>query len=263
VLINRGSDIGPIKCLICDFCDLYPSGKLPSTTTTMLYDSVDNYCHTGLDDNSVRMNKHDELSDFSSQSILCAMDRFVKAVNNMNETVMVPCRLLDIEVERKTTTPEKVPVLLRNGGNPYSFYTVLNSVKNDLIWGPTSSDEDETPDNRPPVTNNTRWSDPASVSPSTTTTTTTSSSGHVKGHMRRQSTLSMISMSSNASDGESEGCDVSEGGDSGLEGEDLELTSAAVTSTLRTHLLGLHTCLSNLTDTATFITDRYQEDVNV
>lgn len=41
---------------------------------------------------SVRMNKTDELSDFSSQSILCAMDRFVKAVNHMNETVMVPCR---------------------------------------------------------------------------------------------------------------------------------------------------------------------------
>ncbi|MPC87177.1 hypothetical protein E2C01_082030 [Portunus trituberculatus] len=59
-------------------------------TNTMLYNSVDN-C-TGVEDNSVRMNKTDELSDFSSQSILCAMDRFVKAVNHMNETVMVPCR---------------------------------------------------------------------------------------------------------------------------------------------------------------------------
>lgn len=228
----------------------------------MLYDSVDNYCHTGLDDNSVRMTKHDELSDFSSQSILCAMDRFVKAVNNMNETVMVPCRLLDMDVEGKATS-EKVPALLRRGGSPYSFYSVLNSVKNDLIWGPTSNDEDDN-DNSSSTTNNTRWSDP--VVSSASSTTSNSSSGHVKGHMRRQSTLSMISMSSNASDGESEGgCDGSEGGDSGVEAEDMtaELTTAAVTNNLRTHLLGLHTCLSNLTDTAAFITERYQEEVNV
>ncbi|XP_042868623.1 mid1-interacting protein 1-like isoform X2 [Penaeus japonicus] len=231
----------------------------------MLYDSVDTYCHSALDDNSVRMNKHDELSDFSSQSILCAMDRFVKAVNNMNETVMVPCRLLDMEVESKTSG-EKVPVLLRSGGNPYSYYSVLNSVKNDLIWGPTSNDDDDN-DNSASTTNNTRWSDPVAVSSAASTTSSaSSSSGHVKGHMRRQSTLSMISMSSNASDGDSEGgCDGSEGGDSGVEAEDItpELTAAALTNNLRTHLLGLHTCLSNLTDTASFITERYQEEVNV
>ncbi|XP_027215768.1 mid1-interacting protein 1A isoform X2 [Penaeus vannamei] len=231
----------------------------------MLYDSVDTYCHSALDDNSVRMNKHDELSDFSSQSILCAMDRFVKAVNNMNETVMVPCRLLDMEVENKKSS-DKVPVLLRTGGNPYSFYSVLNSVKNDLIWGPTSNDDDDN-ENSTSTTNNTRWSDPVAVSSAaSTTSSSSSSSGHVKGHMRRQSTLSMISVSSNASDGDSEGgCDGSEGGDSGVEAEDMapELTAAALTNNLRTHLLGLHTCLSNLTDTAAFITERYQEEVNV
>ncbi|ROT74231.1 putative Mid1-interacting protein [Penaeus vannamei] len=176
----------------------------------MLYDSVDTYCHSALDDNSVRMNKHDELSDFSSQSILCAMDRFVKAVNNMNETVMVPCRLLDMEVENKKSS-DKVPVLLRTGGNPYSFYSVLNSVKNDLIWGPTSNDDDDN-ENSTSTTNNTRWSDPVAVS--------------------------------------------------SVEAEDMapELTAAALTNNLRTHLLGLHTCLSNLTDTAAFITERYQEE---
>lgn len=233
----------------------------------MLYDSVDTYCHTGLDDNSVRMTKNDELSDFSSQSILCAMDRFVKAVNNMNETVMVPCRLLDMDIESKATSSDKVPALLRRGGCPYSFYSVLNSVKNDLIWGPTSNDDEENDDNDngPSVTNNTRWSDTSEIS-TASSSSSSSSSGHVKGHMRRQSTLSMISMSSNVSDGESEGgCDGSEGGDSGVEAEDIsaELTTAAVTNNLRTHLLGLHSCLSNLTDTAAFITDRYQEDVNV
>ncbi|XP_069936376.1 mid1-interacting protein 1A isoform X2 [Cherax quadricarinatus] len=204
---------------------------------------------------SVRMNKHDELSDFSSQSILCAMDRFVKAVNNMNETVMVPCRLLDVDVDHVKTS-QKVPTLLRGGGNPYNFYTVLNSVKNDLIWGPTSNDDDDSDNSTvsTPVTNTARWSDQSS---------TVSSTGHVKGHMRRQSTLSMISMSSNTSDGESEGgCDVSEGGDSGVEGEEGNDVAANVMDSLRTHLMGLHSCLSNLTDMATYITDRYQEEVN-
>lgn len=177
----------------------------------------------------------------------------------------LPRRLLDMEVESKTTG-DKVPVLLRTGGNPYSFYSVLNSVKNDLIWGPTSNDDDDN-ENSASTTNNTRWSDPVAVSSAASTaSSSSSSSGHVKGHMRRQSTLSMISVSSNASDGDSEGgCDGSEGGDSGVEAEDMapELTAAALTNNLRTHLLGLHTCLSNLTDTAAFITERYQEEVNV
>lgn len=249
-----------------------PTRKISSTTkpvtlsnNAMLYNSVDTYYPSGNDDNSsVRMNKTEELSDFSSQSILCAMDRFVKTVNNMNETVMVPCRLLDVSVESSEKT-HKAPPLLR-GDNPYNLYNVLNSVKNDLIWGPTSNDDDDNErSNTSPLINNTRWSEPAPLSSGSTTPTTTT----VKGHFRRQSTLSTISMSSNASttsDGESEGgCDVSEGGDSGVDGEESnthEIDGSSVMDSLRTHLVGLHHCLNNLTDTASYITDRYQEEVN-
>jgi len=216
-------------------------------------------CAYGAQSSSVRMNKTDELSDFSSQSILCAMDRFVKSVNNMNETVMVPCRLLDVNIE-PTEVRHKVPTLLRGGDNPYNLYNMLNSVKNDLIWGPTSNDDDDnenhTSSNTSPLINNTRWSEP---SPSSSA----SSTSGVKGHFRRQSTLSTISMSSNTSDGESEaGCDVSEGGDSGVEQEEGSEVGASVMDSLRTHLVGLHLCLNNLTDTASYITDRYQDDVN-
>lgn len=224
------------------------------SNNTMLYNSVDNYYPSEADDSSVRMNKTDELSDFSSQSILCAMDRFVKAVNNMNETVMVPCRLLDVSVDT-TKPPHKLPSMLKGSTNPYSLYNVLNSVKNDLIWGPTSNDDDENENNSSvssPFVNNTRWSDSG---PASTT------SDHVKGHFRRQSTLSTISMASSTSDGESEGCcDGSEGGDSGLEGEEGEANN--VMDALRSHLMGLHLCLNNLTDTASYITDRYQDEVN-
>lgn len=220
-------------------------------TNTMLYNSVDNF--SGIEDNSVRMNKTDELSDFSSQSILCAMDRFVKAVNHMNETVMVPCRLLDVNVD--SSNPEKVPSMMRGNNNPYSLYNVLNSLKNDLIWGPTSNDDDDNENGAvpSPFVNNTRWSDSG---PASTTT------DNVKGHFRRQSTLSTISMASSTSDGESEvGCDGSEGGDSGLEAEE-GCEANNVMDSLRNHLVGLNVCLNSLTDTASYITDRYQDEVN-
>ncbi|KAG0729067.1 Mid1-interacting protein 1 [Chionoecetes opilio] len=207
---------------------------------------------------SVRMNKTDELSDFSSQSILCAMDRFVKSVNHMNETVMVPCRLLDVSMESTTKGPDKVPGMLRgNNKNPYILYNVLNSIKNDLIWGPTSNDDDDNENHTAvpsPFVNNTRWSDSG---PASTTT------DNVKGHFRRQSTLSTISMASSTSDGESEGCfDGSEGSDSVLEAEEGGEAAINVMDSLRNHLVGLNLCLSSLTDTASYITDRYQDEVN-
>lgn len=153
--------------------------------------------------------------------------------------------------------PDKVPSMMRGSNNPYSLYNVLNSIKNDLIWGPTSNDDDDNENQGSvpsPFVNNTRWSDSG---PASTTT------DNVKGHFRRQSTLSTISMASSTSDGESEGCcDGSEGGDSGLEGEEGGEAASNVMDSLRNHLIGLNICLNSLTDTASYITDRYQDEVN-
>jgi len=215
----------------------------------MLYDCVRDITKT--DDKSVRMNTQDELSDFSSQSVLCDMNKFIKTVNNMNETVMVPSRLLDIEIKSNS----KVPVMLRGGGDPYTFFNVINSVKNDLIWGPTSNDDEDDHDDlsssssSSAINSGTSWSDPS---------TPTSTNNNHKRHVRRQSTLSNISM--NSSDIESDSSNVSEGGDSGCDTED---STEAVTATLRNHLVGLQTCLAHLTNTASYITERYQEEVNM
>jgi len=220
----------------------------------MLYNSVvrDN---EKCEEKSGRTNlsTQDELSDFSSQSVLCDMNRFIKTVNNMNETVMVPSRLLDIEIKPNS----KVPVMLRGGGDPYTFYNVLNSVKNDLIWGPTSNDDDDdegdlsTSSSTSALATGMQWSDPH--------TPTSTNSINMKEHIRRQSTLSNISMNS-TSDAESDrSSNVSEG-DSGVDPED---STEAVTATLRNHLIGLQSCLSHLTNTASYITDRYQEEINL
>ena len=177
--------------------------------------------------------------------------------SNCNEVYLPVFRLLDVDVD-STKTPNKVPPMLRGNNKPYGLYNVLNSVKNDLIWGPTSNDDDDNDNHTTvpsPFVNNTRWSDSG---PASTTT------DNVKGHFRRQSTLSTISIASSASDGESEGCfEGSEGGDSGLEGDEAGDSGSNVMDSLRNHLIGLHLCLNNLTDTASYITDRYQDEVNV
>ena len=64
------------------------------------------------------------------------MDRFVKAVNNMSSTVLVPSKLRDMDIHsnRKMT---RIPPALANT-DLYSFYLMLNDVKKELLWGPTT-----------------------------------------------------------------------------------------------------------------------------
>ncbi|XP_068201397.1 mid1-interacting protein 1 [Palaemon carinicauda] len=229
-------------------------------TSRMLYESVDNYHSMGFHDSSVRLNNPRDLNDFSSQSIVCAMDRFVKAVNNMNETIMVPCRLIDMEV-RTPKTSSKVPKLLKNGGDPYSYYSLLNSVKNDLILGASTNDDDTATTDRTsmmlPSINSTRWAEEGESKEET----------KKEEILRRQSTMSLASdssssSSSNASEIDStvESCSESnEDDDRSSEGEESNLVANEVTQALHTHLLGLHACLKNLTDTAAYITDCYKE----
>ena len=154
---------------------------------------------------------------------------------------------------------------MKGAEDPYTFYTLLNNVKNDLIWGLSTSDEDDfDTDKEIPsrYMSEDQWLNKNTSSSSSSSTV--SSNQNQKGHMRRQSTLSMISVNS-TSDGESEAC--SDAGDSGLEVED-SLENAPVVnakntiSDLKSHLIGLHGCLADLTDSANYITVRYQEEVN-
>lgn len=185
------------------------------------------------------------------------MDRFVKAVNEMNETVMVPCRLLDLEVDTQRKTA-KVPKLMKAGGDPYNYYSVLNSVKNDLILGATSNDDDKPSDKTSamqPSINCTRW---AGEEPDTK-----------KEAFRRQSTLSLASVSSTTSESEmsseafSESTSNTEEEDGSSEGDDSAMAPNNVTEALHAHLVGLHSCLKNLTDTAVYITDCYKEAITL
>ncbi|KAJ8004066.1 hypothetical protein DPEC_G00154930 [Dallia pectoralis] len=77
------------------------------------------------------------------------MHRFIGAVNNMDQTVMVPSLLRDVpldeEVEVKTVSPIRTA---SNGsatyfqdGDMYNYYVLLKSIRNDIEWGVLQADD--------------------------------------------------------------------------------------------------------------------------
>lgn len=99
-----------------------------------------------------RIARHDD-QEFSNQSILNAMDKFVKSVNAMDETILVPCRLMDRKVGDATDTVPVAPKAqhygahhgkksnrattreLLNTSELFQLYNTLKLVKVDLLWG--------------------------------------------------------------------------------------------------------------------------------
>jgi len=84
----------------------------------------------------------------SQQSLMSAMGKFVKAVETMDETIMIPSRLMDMNAaecspDRNMNTSQNVTsqALIpaqnngSNAGDLYSFYSMLNSVRSELGSG--------------------------------------------------------------------------------------------------------------------------------
>lgn len=66
-------------------------------------------------------------------SLFNAMNRFIGAVNNMDQTIMVPSLLMDVPLDEdqelgslKSDTEE---------GDMYSYYQLLKSIRRDIEWG--------------------------------------------------------------------------------------------------------------------------------
>jgi len=82
----------------------------------------------------------------SQQSIYNAIDRFVKSVENMDNTVLVPNKIRDMDISkitscntsaRRKTSQCKAPTILHNT-DLYAFYQMLHEIKKELMWGPSS-----------------------------------------------------------------------------------------------------------------------------
>ncbi|XP_036375094.1 mid1-interacting protein 1-B-like [Megalops cyprinoides] len=89
-----------------------------------------------------------QISDSYNQkhSLFNAMDRFIGAVNNMDQTVMVPSLLRDVPLDEgkevnSIRTASNGPASYFYDGDMYSYYVLLKSIRNDIEWGVLQADE--------------------------------------------------------------------------------------------------------------------------
>lgn len=179
------------------------------------------------------------------------MEKFVKSVNIMDETILVPCRLMDMKVgDNQDQTATKHNPKNKNSVNTvlkstdlFDMYNMLNSIKADLLWGGQGPNEE--------------------VNATSINTNGNSSNLNVgKGHVRRPSTVSVTSTNSSAScisDSESDSNEI----DSGIEENTLQVEDGAqiLAKNFKRHLLGLTNSLKQMTEAAQYLTTRYQHDI--
>lgn len=74
-------------------------------------------------------------------SLFNAMNRFIGAVNNMDQTIMVPSMLRDVPLEEdREMSSLKSDV---DEGDMYSYYQLLKSIRRDIEWGVRCATADE------------------------------------------------------------------------------------------------------------------------
>lgn len=72
-------------------------------------------------------------------SLFNAMNRFLGAVNNMDQTIMVPSLLRDVPLEEdKEISSLKSD---EDEGDMYSYYQLLKSIRRDMEWGINGADQ--------------------------------------------------------------------------------------------------------------------------
>jgi len=203
----------------------------------------------------------DKESNHSCGSLLSSIEKFVHTVDDMNETILVPCRLMDMKFDQPgssgpldaignggdgSVAESKRLLQNLNGVDFFQFYSMLNTVKNELMWGNKSfaGTATTTTSATPTVNGHQGGMGPPAQSQST----------EVKGHVRRPST---VSTTSSASTSDTEISELNE--DSGVEAE--EEYSQHMADSFHRHLSGLQQCLRDLTLTADYVTTRYNTDV--
>ncbi|XP_023179626.2 CTD small phosphatase-like protein 2 isoform X1 [Drosophila hydei] len=263
-----------------------------------------------------RIARHDE-QQFSKDCIVNVMEKFVKTVNIMDDTILVPCRLMDrqigdstdiIPATGKDTTANQLTKSSSAEGKRgaahsknvheflsaselFNLYTVLNSLKKDLLWTNNQDDDDDEDNTEREAEQHQQQQQQqqqqqeikteSNTNSNSSSSSSSRSSASVKGHVRRTSTASMMSTTSvsNLSDSDS---DMSNEIDSGLEsdgnksdnaqssdGSDIADAACQKSSDKATelarrckrHLNGLYQCLEQMTEAANYLTARYQSDI--
>ncbi|KAL4219770.1 hypothetical protein ACF0H5_020183 [Mactra antiquata] len=174
--------------------------------------------------------KNRNIENGNSQSLMNVLNKFVEECNAMDDKVMVPSRLRDMELSDLTcnTTSEEnnnmsvLPMSSATGEDLYSYYVMINAVKGELLSGKGPSQ---------------------AQLPSTEVGLQTSRVG-----------MRVIGESDGESDTLSDDCSM----DDGASDSD---TATKTAEAFRHHLQGLFGLLNQLTDTAKFLGDTYEQQV--
>lgn len=85
-----------------------------------------------------------QLSETPNQknSLFNAMNRFIGAVNNMDQTIMVPSLLRDVPLQDEDREMSSLKSDDEEG-DMYSYYQLLKSIRRDIEWGVRCAAADE------------------------------------------------------------------------------------------------------------------------
>lgn len=75
-------------------------------------------------------------------SLFNAMNRFIGAVNNMDQTIMVPSLLRDVPLEEENREMSCLKSDV-DEGDMYTYYQLLKSIRRDIEWGVKCATADE------------------------------------------------------------------------------------------------------------------------
>ncbi|XP_023286472.1 mid1-interacting protein 1-B-like [Seriola lalandi dorsalis] len=74
-------------------------------------------------------------------SLFNAMNRFIGAVNNMDQTIMLPSMLRDVPLDEDRELSSLKSDM--DEGDMYSYYQLLKSIRRDIEWGVRCAAADE------------------------------------------------------------------------------------------------------------------------
>lgn len=186
-----------------------------------------------------KLAKHDVIG-FSNNSILNSMERFIQTVREMEDTILIPSRLLDLTVgdsqDRLQLGDERSSIINATLANTnlYHLYNVISQMKIEMLWSQNCMDNfQETEDDFVPSTETLK-------------------------RARTSSSTSMYGMQSIYTSSNSESDTFIENNFGGENENDVSATAQS----FKKHLRGLHRNIQKMTLAAEYLILRYQNVID-
>lgn len=87
------------------------------------------------------------IEEHSKDSVITAMNQFIRSVDDMDSTVLVPRRLMDIpavQLQQRARVNADDKEIVQENIDLFNFYTMLVETRDEIKWGCRSKDESNT-----------------------------------------------------------------------------------------------------------------------